>query len=155
FNDRKKHSKDRQQVLETSLQDYDREPHRPELRHKLTADKRPESRHDIHRGPEPPAPPIPPITTPASKPLPITRSIETQTNGELTVTATTTEPQLPSKPVMKVAPKDLKTESKITVEVTKAHKKERSEVTSLTKLDETSGKMSRTTHVTTSQHIPT
>ncbi|CAG2103270.1 unnamed protein product, partial [Medioppia subpectinata] len=152
FNDRKKHSKDRQQVLETSLQDYDREPHRPELRHKLTADKRPESRHDIHRGPEPPAPPI---TTPASKPLPITRSIETQTNGELTVTSTTTEPQLPSKPVMKVAPKDLKTESKITVEVTKAHKKERSEVTSLTKLDETSGKMSRTTHVTTSQHIPT
>ena len=81
--------------------------------------------------------------------MPIMKSIETQTNG---VVMTVVEQPSP-KPVMKVAPKDMKTESKITVEVTKANKKERSEVLSTTKLDE-AGKMSRTTQVTTSKHVP-
>ena len=86
-----------------------------------------------------------------AKTLPIMKSIETQTNGEIAVREpTVTE----SKPVVReMTAKDLRAESKIIIDVTKANKKERSEVTSLTKLDD-SGKISRTTHVTTSQHIP-
>ena len=82
------------------------------------------------------------------------KSTETQTNGErMTVLQQKVLQQSVPKPVMKMTPKDLKTESKITVEVTKANKKERSEVTSMTKMDE-GGKMCRTTQVTTSKHIP-
>lgn len=150
--------KGRAQALETRFQHYDREPQRPELRRtpetdrptaqvdaravgtdRRTADKT--SRQEVSfRAMSPP------------KPVPTMRSIETQTNG----LAVNIVKQSADKPAVKQQqlPKDLKTESKITVEVTKANKKERSQVISQTLMDETTGKMSRTTQVTTSKHVP-
>ena len=124
-NDKKNRSKD-QKLLESDLQNYDREPHRrePEFRHKFTADK---SDRDRSGRPEVTFKDVQPMRSPPQpRHVPIMRSIETQTNGQL---ITVTEPE-PKTVIKQVMPKDLKTESKITVEVTKANKKERSQVIS-------------------------
>jgi hypothetical protein len=100
--------------------------------------QRPESRYEFRAK-------SPQSTT---RSTPVMKTSETQTNDILTIA-----PQSVTSPPIKIISKDVKTESKIIVEVTKGNKKERSEVTSLTKLED-DGKMSRTTRVTTSKHVP-